>query len=357
MKFDRVKISNFRGIEYAQLEEMKQLNLIVGKNNSGKTSILEAIFVLSGMSNPKLLLSINSWRHLILKGDSDFQYVFNNLNLEKPIELTGNVSSIERCLKITSYKDSQRSIKPLEFKTISDVSLQIEEMRLGNKERKIDGLRLSFKNGNSPEQNVHISLNNKTVDTSNSYEEELSTCYFNSQLLLMNGMIDLSSMVKKKQIKELVDILKQIEPNLTDIQIINDNALYFDVGKEELLPINIMGDGIIRTLAVLSSMYDMQGGVLLLDEVENGLHYSSMKVFWKAVLLLSRKLDVQLIATTHSYEALGALVDVKEELESPNESTPELALYRIEKNEDKTRIIHYDNDDFMFGLNQNYEVR
>lgn len=372
MKFNELKISNFRGIDYAELKEMKHLNLIVGKNNSGKTSIMEAVFVLSGMSNPRLLLNINSYRHLMLIEDSDFRYVFNNLNLEKPIELSGNVSDIERSLKITPYKGTQQSItmqkqpaffnqenvQPFGFNLPSlETSLQIEQMRLGNRGNEIDGLKLSFKNGATPEEDVYISLNNKTINFSNSYKESLSVRYLNSQLLLMNGMINLSSMVRKKKIKDIVDILKQIEPNLTDIQIINDNAIYFDVGKEELLPINIMGDGIIRTLAVLANIYDMKGGVLLLDEVENGLHYSTMKVFWKAVLLLATKLDVQIIATTHSYEALGALVDVKEELETENESSPEATLYRIERDEDKTKIIQFNNDAFVFGLNQNYEVR
>jgi len=63
MKFNELKISNFRGIDYAELKEMKRLNIIVGKNNSGKTSILEAIFILSGMSNPELLLNINNLRN------------------------------------------------------------------------------------------------------------------------------------------------------------------------------------------------------------------------------------------------------------------------------------------------------
>ncbi len=113
-----------------------------------------------------------------------------------------------------------------------------------------------------------------------------------------------------------------------------------------------MGDGIIKTLSVLSSMYETQGGVLLIDEVENGLHYSSIAVFWKAIIMLAKQLDVQVIATTHSYEALGVLSDVMKE---SNET--EIAMYRIEKEDNYTNIIHYNNKDFVISLDENYEVR
>ena len=372
MKFNNISIYNFRGIDDAKLEGLADLNLVVGKNNSGKSSILEAFFVLSGMSNPQVLLDINFIRNLKLNNDNDFRYVFKNLNLAKPIELSGEVDNVPRLCKIMPYKDNERSIilpqnnispkqasleaslSPFKFPSSSLIP---ETPRLENKGRAVDGLVISFKNEESPEEHAYISLKSGKIEVPKAYEEELSARYLNSQSILM-GMIDVSPMVKKKQIKELVNILKEIEPQLNDIQIVNDNEIYCDVGKAELLPIGIMGDGMRRILGVLSAMYDMTGGVLLLDEVENGLHYSSLKVFWKAVLMLQKKLDVQIIATTHSYEALGALADVKEELEESNlRSTPLLSLYRIEKEEEKTRIVHYDNDDVLISLDEYYEVR
>ncbi len=368
MKFDELKISNFRGINHAELKEMKQLNLIVGNNNSGKTSILEALFILSGMSNPQLLLNINSQRNFQLSDDDDFKYLFSNLKIDRTIELEGKVSGVKRYLKITPYQGSQMIISSKKNNSSLNQMLtspfapplQSRPVQLENRMKEIDGIKISFKNDGNPEEDLYISLKNESMSFSSSYKEALNARYLSAQILLMSGIIDLSSMVRKKQVKEIVDILKQIEPKLSDIRIMKDNAIYFDIGKDELFPINIMGDGIIRTLSVLSSMYDMSGGVLLLDEIENGLHYSSVKVFWKAVLLLANKLDVQIIATTHSYEALGALVDVKEDLEDMQKNTtPEISLYRIERDNDgdKTKITHYDNDLFMFGINENYEVR
>ena len=349
MKFDELLISNFRGIDRAELKELKSVNLIVGHNNSGKTSILEAIFLLSGMSNPELLQIINDTRGLQLKNDNDFKYIFNNLNLKQPISLSGIVSGIKRYAEISFYKDNKQSIHKLS--SPSD-SFRAELLSLQNQIKDIDGLKISFKNDDEDEQDVYISLKNHSIELSKTYKEALTLKYLNSQSNLNGRGIKLSPIIKKKKTRDIVDILRQIEPNLKDIQILENNSIYCDIGEEELLPIGIMGDGIIKTLAVLSSMYEIQEGVLLIDEIENGLHYSSLAVFWKAIIMLSKQLNVQVIATTHSYEALGVLSDVIQEL---NEK--EIAMYRIEKQDNNTNIIHYNNKDFIISLDENYEVR
>lgn len=366
MKFDELQISNFRGIDNAKLKKLEQVNLIVGKNNSGKTSLLEAMFLLSGMSNPELLLSINTFRSLKLANDNDFKYIFYNLNMDKSIKLSGKISGIERRATISPYADTTRDIfiKNIEDQKLFDPSLigyisfnelgQVDKSSLKNEIKEIEGIKITFKNNNDPEQEVYISIKNGRIRLSNTYKENLSTRYLNSQITLADKGTDLSSIVKKKRINSLVDILKTIEPNLIDIQIANDNSIYFDIGEDELLPINVMGDGIRRTLAVLSSMYDMRDGVLLIDEIENGLHYSSIKIFWRAILELAKQFDVQIIATTHSYEAVKALKDAQ--LENKTNKN-EIALYRIEKKDNKTKIIHYDYEDIIISLDSDYEVR
>lgn len=347
MRFNKLEIENFRGIDKAELKELKDINLIVGKNNSGKTSILEAIFVLSGMSNPSLLPSINLNRGLKLKNDSDFKYIFNDLNLKEPIMLSGNVSGTKRSAKISVYKDEKQNIFPFD---VSVDSLRSKQIMLQNQVDEIDGVKISFSSNGKDKEDVYISLKKKIIKSSKTYKESLNVKWIDSKINEMN----LYSIIKKKKIKGLIDILRQIEPNLVDIQILDDNSIYFDVGKEELLPISIMGDGIIRILRLLSSMYEMQGGVLLIDEIENGLHYSSIEVLWKAIIMFTEELDVQIIATTHSYEALRALIFVQENI---NEKKAEIAMYRIEKKDDKAKIIHYNNDDLIFGISKNYEVR
>jgi len=370
MKFEDLEISHFRGIDTARLEGIKQVNLITGRNNSGKTSILEAMFVLSGMSNPRLLLNINAFRKLKFDNDNNLKYIFNNVELNEPIKLQGTISGIVRSATITPHTEMMQDIllknKDLPHffdqraatnpsMQVTDL-LQLEQSSLQNKIEEIDGINISFKNNSDKEQKVYINFKDGRIKYSNTYKEKLSTKYLDSQITLTDVGSDLSLVVKKKQIKNIVDILKRIEPHLLDIQIANDNSIYCDIGKDELLPINIMGDGIRHTLAVLSAMYDMQNGVIFIDEVENGLHYSSIKIFWQAVLRLADELDVQIVATTHSYEAVKALKEASKMLPGKN-PYKEIAFFRIEKEDSKTTVIHYDYETFITSLDEGYEVR
>lgn len=87
MNFYSIDIEKFRGIEKLKLDDFKTLNLFVGKNNSGKTSILEALFLSIGVSNPQLSINIDSFRN-ILHGDADdFKFIFHNLDFNNRIKL------------------------------------------------------------------------------------------------------------------------------------------------------------------------------------------------------------------------------------------------------------------------------
>ena len=184
---------------------------------------------------------------------------------------------------------------------------------------------------------------------SESYKEQLDCKYLHIKTRLDQMPKDISNIIIKKRMDTIVQVLREIEPNLIDIRMGNNENIYFDIGADELVPINIMGDGIRRTLSVLSSIYEMEHGILLIDEIENGLHYSCLKIFWKAILTAAKLFDVQIIATTHSYECIEALVSV--------ETENCISLYRTEKKNNKVKTVHIDAETLLTSLKENYEVR
>ena len=111
MFFNHIDIHNFRGIESLTIKNIKQVNLITGRNNCGKTSVLEAIFLLTGMSNPQLILSIHSFRNISLTDNDDFSYIFNNFDLSQYPSITGQLDSHKRNLKIKAVDSI--TLKPL----------------------------------------------------------------------------------------------------------------------------------------------------------------------------------------------------------------------------------------------------
>jgi AAA15 family ATPase/GTPase len=76
MRYSDLQISNFRSVKDLSLDGFSRVNLFTGKNNCGKTTILEALFVLSGMSNPNLPITINTFRDLILTSDDELRFAF-----------------------------------------------------------------------------------------------------------------------------------------------------------------------------------------------------------------------------------------------------------------------------------------
>ena len=77
---------------------------------------------------------------------------------------------------------------------------------------------------------------------------------------------------------------------------------------QERLPLQSLGDGMVRLFHILIAMREAAGGMILLDEVENGLHHSILAEVWKRIRSLATKLEVQVFATTHSLECLDAAI-------------------------------------------------
>ena len=94
-----MKIENFRGIKYAEINDLARVNLFCGKNNYGKTSILESLFLLSGISNPEMMIKIQGMRGQELSTGVDWRGYFHNYNHKKAIMLSGKQQQGKRKLR------------------------------------------------------------------------------------------------------------------------------------------------------------------------------------------------------------------------------------------------------------------
>ena len=105
----------------------------------------------------------------------------------------------------------------------------------------------------------------------------------------------------------LLEALRVIEPRL---QSIEDNSasgapmIWGDIGLSELVPLSVMGEGMTRMAQLDPGHSQLPGGVVLVDEVENGIHHSVMSKVWKSIAAAAEQFDTQIFATTHSYECI-----------------------------------------------------
>jgi predicted ATPase len=130
--------------------------------------------------------------------------------------------------------------------------------------------------------------------------------------------------------------------------------IYFDIGIDRLIPIQIMGDGIIRLLSFLVTIANTENGVVLIDEIENGFHYSVLANVWESIYDAAKQYNAQIFATSHSYECVRAFNKIQSS-KLLKEDT--LRLFRIEKNKDEFETFKYDSEVLESSLESNWEIR
>jgi AAA15 family ATPase/GTPase len=155
---------------------------------------------------------------------------------------------------------------------------------------------------------------------------------------------------------EVVNILRILEPNLKRLFVgITERRkiIYGDIGIDHPIPLPLMGDGMLHALSIALAMVNNQNGLVLIDEIENGLHYSVLTDIWKMIFQTSLKLNVQVFVATHSDECIKAAYEAVESLECYDS----LKLYRFDRIKDGTRVEDYTANELYSAITSNQEVR
>lgn len=347
MQYQSLTIENFRGIKKLKIDDLKRVNLLVGRNNCGKTSVLEAVFLLSGMSNATLPVKIHKFRGFPITKDQEFSFMFKDLNFQNEIVLRGTIDDRKRNLTITPIYADESAQK---FEK-SEVSLYnyAASTDSGNA---VDGIKLDCRNHQN--ELVYEGKYSLNKNTSVASPKETLNCVYLPSKTEPSITEALENLTVQKKLDTIISVLQKIEPNITDIRIGAKGIIYIDVGGNHLLPINIMGDGMRRILAFLTAIAEKKNGIVLIDEIENGLHYSSLKTAWNAILTACKAYNVQLIATTHSYEAIEALSNAYAEIEPQGD---DIRLYRLDKDGENHKAYSASARALEAGIEKNFEAR
>jgi AAA15 family ATPase/GTPase len=123
-------------------------------------------------------------------------------------------------------------------------------------------------------------------------------------------------------------------------------------GFDEPIPLPIMGGGVQRALSILLAIGSAENGVVLIDEIENGIHHSALKDLWAVIAEASRVFNCQLFATTHSDECIRAAHEAFKKSKSYD-----LMLYRLERKNGSINAVMYDEETLDAALSIPLEVR
>lgn len=365
-------IKNFKNIRELTIDRLAKVNLIVGKNNVGKSTMLEALSI------------------YLAKGDEDWlRELLDNrgetINFRVASEERGEINARHYCsLFIGHKKDYSREFCIMIGESETDENLvKINQVYI-SKEKEIDD-----------KGNTWVRRNALSYEEWISSKDAWNVC--GEGLLVMNGKdqtiipYDKSHVMPQRESKMkfqyvhtidfnternaylfdnislspeesyIVQALQVINPKITRINFLN-NESYRMGGRQQRVPVvtlqgdnnkyllSSMGDGINRILTIILAMLNCQGGTLLLDEFETGLHYSVQDELWKIIFILAEELDVQVFATSHSNDCVNSFARV-------NIQDKGMVIRLEERKGNITAVSYTDNEELKFATKNNIEIR
>lgn len=360
--FKSIKIENFRCFDELEISDFSKINLISGKNNAGKTALLEALF-LNSSPRPDTV----SLLRLVRREQSSFskaipERTWNNFFFQQ--NKTGKIL-IEAQLENGASKLIEifvdESIEELEDIYDPD-NEDAERGRIANlfsgSESVVSVLHIkaTIEHGEVFETLMIASAKGligkdiKVPDTKNAS--------FIPSFLRISSR-DLTTEFDKARLNErdheVLKAFQSIDPSIVEVESfsIGEPTVYLRKEGGSRLPLSLFGDAINRIANIVLKLVNNENSILLIDEIENGIHHSSQVYFWNILYKLAHELNVQVFATTHSLEMTQAFIQAGQEYEN---SAAHFELTRHIKT-GKVVAIRRDLDTLGYGIRHNKEVR
>ena len=279
---ESVRIRNFRGLHDLEIGEIARLNLFSGLNNSGKTSLLEALFLLSGGGNPGgAILTARGVDSAAGRpeavADVLWKPMFSGLDIGKNIEISGRYApdgdsvlriSRSRTGTIRLPRDGKGAVSTTELPNEQTLVFSFQDASGKNTEGSVrlteEGIKIE-----APESEIAYPAAILTSKSGSHREDALR----------------LGQLRVHKNHKFIEGVLRVIEPRLKSVEdssASGHSMIWVDVDHSELLPLPMMGEGMSRVARLALAISAVPGGVVLVDEIENGLHHSVISGLWRA---------------------------------------------------------------------------
>lgn len=352
--FHSVSIENYRGIKDLSIDALRRINIIGGFNGAGKTTLMEGLFFILDRRAPDAMVRPSGWRGIGFSGYSALKDYFYNKDLSKPVHLYVTTPQGKIDLILRSGQAKYSTGEPVgAFGAGGSKSSYTSATQ--------DGVIVSTEIDG---QEVEVSFIQATVNgiefrnMKPSITPVPTASYISS--LTRNNSIEqatrFSEVSRQGRVKELIEVLSIIRPNIKDIRMLFDSSMpviYIEFENGQIYPAAMLGDGFLTLLMLTLIMLLTKGGVVFLDEFDATIHYSVLADVWGMIGLLASKYDCQVFAVTHSLECVKAAV---KGLEAKNR-LDDLQYIRMERTESGSDAVCYDPKELKFAASESWEIR
>lgn len=323
----KIHIKNFRAFRDLEVGPFNKVNLIAGLNNTGKTGLLEALaIVLADQQRPgvpqahTLPTMFRSFPKNVDENENFWRWLLRDKRAENEVKLT-----------LTDNKLGADHIAICAVRRPNPFDLKSDERVFS-----LGTLPLYRLPGPVPGWPSFAVFSTHPSDPT-------------------KDAVDFNGVTLKRAKTKLVKLLKTVEPRLEAVEALQVSSapmIYVDIGLPEMIPVTHLGAGFCRLLNIYSRLLDGSAGVLLIDEIENGLHHSVLPTVWKGLIVAANELNVQIFATTHSMECIKAADDAAR-AEPPHE----LNLIRLDRVKDDIKATVMDEKTFEQAWKFGWELR
>lgn len=291
-------IQNFRCLEDLTFNHLARVNLLVGRNNVGKSTVLEALRIYAGNANQELLEEIAKSHDETLS--EDYKEFFTN----KEHKAKKNILILE-----SEISEEETAAKEFRDKFICRKSHRSSTYILKSKAEKIISCSFISTSFISMEELEKEWRDIELTDNENIVTQALQIIVPNFQRLSFEGKVLFSEFSHR-----IYDPNKKMQ-SYQDTEPLPTAKLWIKVklaNNPKPVPLKSLGDGMLRILQIAIKLVSAQGGFLLIDEFENGLHYSVQEKIWDLLFKMAELLDVQVFVTTHSLDCVKSFCTVWE---------------------------------------------
>jgi hypothetical protein len=373
-------ISGFKLFRDLDLPKLGSLNLFVGKNNTGKTCLLEAV-ELYASSSPWDILRVASRREPDAAQRKKFDR-FDPFELEESLRPLLNLFHREHGHLFKPHiqlsADDQESNLVLRCEPFIDDLLEMEAMTSESERVEPSSYRRHL--GHLLGRGFEVTRGMKKPrrhyferylrmppppeelikDEGGLHPDAAPVAFLPARGFSMSDakrLWDKASLADKDEL--LLDWLRFVEPEVRDLRYISDPESGIDLpylkidGERGRTPLSSMGDGLTRLFHIGLAMANASGGILLIDEFENGLHWEVQEQLWKALFQAANQFGVQVFATTHSNDCIQSFIEARKDLLISSESY----VYRLERRGEDIHAHEFSPLGLEAAIRQGIEVR
>nr|WP_242056784.1 ATP-binding protein [Planktothrix sp. FACHB-1355] len=378
-------IQNYRCFKDFHIDGLARVNLIVGSNNSGKTSLLEAVYLLVNQVNLEPLINFLYNRGEIADYSiSQSSFVRGEIERRSGYEIRhifyGHQLNTEQTISVRSEKEAPLSVqfqikeperiqKPPGFDlflTPEGGSIEPSKFLLLFSDGRgttmpipirDDGLITgkAFRQWNEHQPHAFVTTSNSRLFTQNiSSNFFLTTTNINFQQMAV--FWDKITLTPKEE--SVVAALQILEPNIERISFTSRQSSSSGVllklhGQHNPINLGSMGEGMRRMLSLAMAAVTVENGLLLVDEIETGLYYEAQTDMWRLIFSTAKRLNLQVFATTHSWDCIAGFQEALAEFEDNSVGK----LFRLSRRDEKIRAVEYTADELAVAVRQSIEVR